>query len=67
MSVELSYERGRLSKKAQEVVRDIDVFFKYYRTAKRTDPPVIRVASEQFEAINSSLKRLKIIFLTILT
>ena len=60
MNIELSYERSRMSKKAQKVIGDIDKYLNYYETAKRCKPPVIRIKSDDIESLTASIKRLKI-------
>jgi hypothetical protein len=60
MNIELSYERSRMSKKAQKVIGDIDKYLNYYETAKRCKPPVIRIKSDGIESLTASIKRLKI-------
>ena len=60
MNIELSYERSRMSKKAQKVIGDIDKYLNYYETAKRCKPPIIRIKSAGIESLTASIKRLKI-------
>ena len=58
--VELSVERGRLSKKAQSVLADMDQYFECYKTAKGKYPPVMRLDKAKLDFIEASIKRLKI-------
>ena len=60
MNIELSYERSRMSKKAQKVIGDIDKYLDYYETARRCKPPVIRIKSDDIDLLLASIKRLKI-------
>ena len=60
MNIELSYERSRMSKKAQKVIGDIDEYLNYYESAKRCKPPVIRIKSDSIGSLLASIKRLKI-------
>tara|TARA_R110002074_G_scaffold310457_1_gene481329 strand:+ start:99 stop:323 length:225 start_codon:yes stop_codon:yes gene_type:complete len=58
--INLDLEQGKLSKKAQQVCRDIGRYTSYYESAKGQRPPVIRINSQQMDSIKTSLKRLKI-------
>ena len=58
--VELSMERGRFSKKAQSVLKDMDRYFECYKRAKGQSPPVIRLDKVKLDFIETSVKRLKI-------
>jgi hypothetical protein len=60
MNIELSYERSRMSKKAQKVIGDIDKYLNYYESVKRCKPPVIRVKSDGIDSLFASINRLKI-------
>lgn len=58
--VELSVERGRLSKKAQSVLADMDQYFECYKMTKGGYPPVMRLDKTKLDFIEASVKRLKI-------
>ena len=55
MNIELSYERSRMSKKAQKVIGDIDKYLNYYETAMRCKPPIIRIKSDGIESLAASI------------
>lgn len=58
--VELSMERGRFSKRAQSILKDMDRYFECYSKAKGQYPPVIRLEKVKLDFIETSVKRLKI-------
>ena len=59
-AVELNYERGRFSKKAQGVIGNIDAYFNYYQRAKSGYPPTITIKADDMDLIVSSVRRLKL-------